>query len=581
MTQYRPIFVRRFSPIPQLAAGLVLLVFALSTARAQTPNYDLGSEGGTLRNNLERTLPQPALPDLTPKPAADVLKTPALTGETVVVSRFRFTGNMLLSDRALARSLELYLNRPIDFAELQNAAAMAALAYRDKGYVATVSIPRQEIVDGVVTLKVVEATYSGAGIDGSSTGRINSELILARVEKAMNIEKAVNVNVLDRALLLLNDLPGASVQGGLAEGNAEGETKVVLQSQPKPLVTGAVNLDSYGARTTGPERYMVDIAVNSPAGKGEQYTLGLLATTGTRYGRGGVSFPVGLDGARMGMNTSFMEYRLIAGDNVASNIWGTSSTVGADLSYPLVRSQQRNLFLTGGITGKWFDNYSGGSLARSYKSTVVTAAANGNWIDGVLGGASNQASLSLTSGKLDIKDSNSYISDQAAGKTDGGFNKLNAALSRNQAVLDWLSLMLSFSGQFAWKNLDSSEKFYLGGPTGVRAYPVSEGGGSNGQLATVELRFKLPKRWEFRVFHDDGRVKQNVDWFAAMGNTPNILRYRGYGASLVWQGPNNFTVTATWAQRIGNNPNPYPGSSNDQDGTKKIDRLWLAASLPF
>lgn len=579
MPQNRLPFAGFSRAVPRVAAGLLLLsllAFDGPAAHAQaTP------DGGALRNNLERNLPQPALPDLTPKAGPDTLKTPALTGDKVVVSRFQFVGNTLLSDRALARSVELYVNRSIDFAELQNAAAMAALAYRDKGYVATVSIPRQEIVDGIVTLKVVEAKYAGASIDGSSTGRINSELILARVEKAMNIEKAVNVNVLDRTLLLLNDLPGASVQGGLAEGDADGETKVVLRSQEKPLVTGAINNDSYGARSTGPERYMVDFAINSPAGKGEQYTLGLLATTGTRYGRGGVSFPVGLDGARLGMNTSFMEYRVIAGDNVASNIWGTSSTVGVDLSYPLIRSQQKNLFLTGGLTGKWFDNYSGGSLARSYKSSVFTVAANGNWIDGWAGGASNQGSLSLTTGLLTIKDNNSLLSDQAAANTNGGFNKLNAAISRNQAVLDWLSVLLSFSGQYAWKNLDSSEKFYLGGPSGVRAYPVSEGGGSNGQLATVELRMKLPKNVEFRVFHDDGRVKQNVDWFAAMGNTPNILSYRGAGASLVWQGPRNFTFTATWARRIGTNPNPYPGSTNDQDGTKNIDRLWLAASLPF
>lgn len=285
---------------------LSLLAFAGSAAHAQAT----GADGGALRNSLERNLPQPALPELTPKSGPEILKTPALTGDTVIVSRFQFVGNTLLSDRALARSVELYVNRSIDFAELQNAAAMAALAYRDKGYVATVSIPRQEIVDGVVTLKVAEAKYAGASIDGSSTGRINSELILARVEKAMQIEKAVNVNVLDRTLLLLNDLPGASVQGGLAEGNAEGETKVVLQTQEKPLVSGAVNNDSYGSRSTGPERYMVDFAINSPSGKGEQYTLGLLATTGTRYGRGGLSFPVGLNGARMGMNTSFMEYRV-------------------------------------------------------------------------------------------------------------------------------------------------------------------------------------------------------------------------------------------------------------------------------
>ena len=586
MSRKRQLSPGFFTAFPRAAAGLVLLsllAFAQPAAAVQ-PDPTLGLEGGVLRNNLERNLPQPALPELSPKSGTETPKTPALTGDSVVVSRFRFIGNTLLSDRALARSVELYLNRSIDFSELQNAAAMAALAYRDKGYVATVSIPRQEIVDGIVTLKVVEAKYAGASIDGSSAGRINSELILARVEKAMNVEKAVNVNVLDRALLLLNDLPGASVQGGLAEGDAEGETKVVLQSQPKPLVSGALNIDSYGSRSTGPERYMLDIALNSPAGRGEQYTLGLLQTTGTQYGRAGVSFPVGLDGARLGMNASVMDYRVIAGAGTTSKIEGSSNTAGIDLSYPLLRTQQANLYLTGGATGKWFDNYSNGFVSRRYESAALMVSASGNWIDGYFGGASNQGSLSVTSGALRIKDRISVLTDQSASgpKTDNGFNKLNGSLSRTQSIVDWMSLVLSFSGQFAWKNLDSSEKFYVGGPTGVRAYPVSEGGGTNGQLATVELRMKLPRNWELRVFHDDGRVKQFVDKHSAMGTMPNILSYRGYGASLAWQGPRNFTFTATWAQRIGDNP--YPSAADpdkDQDGTRKIDRLWLAASLPF
>lgn len=560
-----------------LATAFLLLALAASSAHSQ---QTAAADGGALRNNLERNLPQPALPDVSPKAPAAAPKAAPETGDTVVVSRFRFIGNSLLSDRALARSVELYVNRTVDFAELQNAAAMAALAYREKGYVATVSIPRQEIVDGIVTLKVVEAKYAGASLDPSSNGRISSELILARVEKAMGLEKAVNVNVLDRTLLLLNDMPGASVQGGLAEGEREGETQVVLQSQLKPLVTGALNLDSYGARTTGPERAMLDVAINSPAGLGEQYTLGLLATAGTRYGRGGVSFPVGLNGARVGMNTSFMDYRVIAGSAVASNIHGTSSSAGIDLSYPMLRSQQANLYLTGAVTGKWFDNYSGNLLSRSYQSTVASVAVNGNWVDGVFGGGSNQGSLSVTSGELRIKDDQSRISDSFTGKTNGGFNKLNGAIGRTQSVLDWMSLVLSFSGQYAWKNLDSSEKFYLGGPSGVRAYPVSEGGGSNGQLATVELRMKLPKSWELRLFHDHGRVKQTVDEFPGMP-TPNLLSYRGYGATLAWQGPRNMTITATWAQRIGTNQYPDIASGNDQDGSKKIDRLWLAASIPF
>jgi hemolysin activation/secretion protein len=581
MSQNSPCFSHPKKVRASFLAALFLLGFSSPALHAQSSNeQSLTTDGGAIRNQIERNLPPPALPEVTPKPAPKVPKASEESGEKIVVSRFRFVGNTLLSDRALTRSVELYVNRPVDFNELQNAAAMAALAYRDKGYVATVSIPRQEIEGGVVTLKVVESKYAGASIDGSSSGRINSELILARVEKAMSLEPAVNVNVLDRAMLLINDLPGASVQAGLAAGANEGETAVVLQSAYKPVLTGALNIDSYGALTTGPERMLFDAALNSPAGRGEQYTMGLLATEGVRYGRLGVSVPVGLYGTRLGINSSHMNYTVIGGSAVASNIYGNSTTVGIDVSYPVVRSQQANLFLTGGTTGKIFENYAGPMLTRSSESLTATVAVNGNWVDRVFNGASNQASLSLTTGNLHIRDETSRLSDASAAATEGGFSKINAAITRNQAVRDGVSLVLSLTGQLASKNLDSSEKLFLGGPSGVRGYPVSEGGGSQGHLGTVELRMQLPRKFELRLFYDSGRVKQNVNDYASMPS-PNWLNYHSQGASLLWQAPRNITFTATLAQRIGENPYPDIVTGNDQDGTKKFSRLWLSASMPF
>jgi hemolysin activation/secretion protein len=282
----------------------------------------------------------------------------------------------------------------------------------------------------------------------------------------------------------------------------------------------------------------------------------------------------------MGVNSSYMDYTVIAGSSVASNIHGNSTSVGVDASYPMIRSQQANLFLTGGVTGKTFENFSGAFLSRSSQVVSTTVAVNGNWVDRFFKGASNQASLSLTTGDLHIRDSQSRLSDAVTTNTDGIFNKLNAAVSRNQAVRDGVSLVLSLSGQLASKNLDSSERFFLGGPNGVRGYPVSEGGGSQGHLGTVELRTRLPKNWELRLFYDSGRVKQNVNDFAGMPS-PNWLNYRSHGASLIWQGPRNITLTATLAQRIGENPYPELTAGNDQDGTKKISRLWLSANMPF
>lgn len=559
--------------LARLFFGLVLA----ASAHAQTPDFP--DVGGTLRNEAERATSRSALPDVSPKPAPETPATTAVQGDTVVVERFQFTGNIVLTDAVLSRAVAGYVGRPIDFSDLQNAASMAALAYRERGYVATVSIPRQEIADGVVTLKVSEARYSGATLDPGSTGRIRSELILARVERAMQVEKAVNTNILDRQLLLLNDLPGAQVRAGLAPGDEEGETRVVLQSDAKPLVTGGLGFDANGALSTGRDRTTLDLAFNSPNGKGEQITISAMGTSGIRYGRVGVSFPVGLDGARLGVNASTLDYQVIAGPSVLSDLNGSSTSAGIDLSYPLIRSQQANLYLTGGLVTKRFDNYAGTLRTRLYEVHSANFSATGNWFDRLLGGASNQASVQMTLGQLVFQDEISRLSDAFTARTAGWFDKILASLSRNQSLPgDW-SLVLSYSGQRTTKNLDSSERFFLGGPSGLRAFPVSEGGGSEGDLLQAELRKKLPRGFELRLFRDHGRVKQSVVNYPG-SPTPNTLFYDGVGAGMVWQGPRGFTFSVAWSRRLGGNPNPTP-TGTDQDGTLDLNRFWASASLPF
>jgi hemolysin activation/secretion protein len=133
----------------------------------------------------------------------------------------------------------------------------------------------------------------------------------------------------------------------------------------------------------------------------------------------------------------------------------------------------------------------------------------------------------------------------------------------------------------ASKNMDSSEKFYLGGPVGVRAYPNNEGGGSEGQLMTLELRQNLPKDLVLTAFYDHGHVTVNKSNDFAGAANPNEMTYKGAGLQLAWYGPKNINLKAIWSRRMGDNPYPVEITGNDQDGTKKLDRYWLSASIPF
>jgi hemolysin activation/secretion protein len=152
------------------------------------------------------------------------------------------------------------------------------------------------------------------------------------------------------------------------------------------------------------------------------------------------------------------------------------------------------------------------------------------------------------------------------------FSKLAFGLSRQQVVSPSVSFHAALAGQTSNSTLDSSERFYLGGANGVRAYPANEGAGSSGLTTSLEVRWKLEESVSLAAFYDFGRVN----------NSDGSPSYSLKGSGL-WLGLQSLTgayLKAIWARRLGENPNPS-ATGLDQDGTLDKDRWWLSASLPF
>ncbi|MFC0708151.1 ShlB/FhaC/HecB family hemolysin secretion/activation protein [Azorhizophilus paspali] len=90
--------------------------------------------------------------------------------------------------------------------------------------------------------------------------------------------------------------------------------------------------------------------------------------------------------------------------------------------------------------------------------------------------------------------------DAATARTQGSFNKWNPAILRLQRLTEGLSFYIHLQAQLSDGNLDSAEKFWLGGPYGVHAYPQGEATGDHGWLANIELRYALTPAWQFSTF---------------------------------------------------------------------------------
>ncbi|MDD5333791.1 MAG: ShlB/FhaC/HecB family hemolysin secretion/activation protein [Rhodoferax sp.] len=554
---------------------LALLIFSTGLALGQSVP-DAGSLRQQIEQGREPPLPRKALPAKPAEPAA----MRALAGVVVTVKSFRFSGNTLLTDAQLAPVVADYLNRPVDFAQLQAAAAAVANAYREAGWIVRAYLPAQDIKDNVVTIQIVESVFGSVHLDGAVPPRIQRSTVLDLFDARQKAGQPLDAAALDRALLLADDLPGVTVSGLLREGAGARETDLVLKLAAEPLVAGEAAIDNAGARSTGSDRVTANLTLNSPFSLADLAAVNAIHTQGSDYVRLGYTFPVGSDGWRTGANLSALNYRLVAPEFTALDARGRSGTAGWEASYPIIRSRLKNLYFNTSFDHKTFDNQSGGATTTQYQSNSLTLGLAGNLFDKLGGGAANSASLALIEGSLNLDGSPSQAADASTAQTAGRFAKLRFAASRQQTITDTLSLFAALSGQRSSKNLDSSEKFYLGGMTGVRAYPADEAAGAEGELLNLELRWRLPQGFNVACFYDHGHVTINHNNNFVGAAALNDYRLKGAGLSLAWQSSSGPSLKGTWARRIGDNPN-LTATGNDQDGSLRKNRFWLTASLPF
>lgn len=568
-------------PMPRVAVALACACLMSMGSQAQTMVNTTTTPAAPFqdfqRPPLAAPLPRPT-PGVAPSPRAE----PPAAAPTLrfVLRGVQLRGSTRLSSHAVSALTQPYLRREVDFAALQELSAAIGTLYRAEGWVVRVSLPAQDLTDGVVTFDVVEARFGGATIELDSEARFSLDRAAAFVSAALPKGEAVNASQLDRAILLLDDLPGIAATGNLAPGAVPGESVLQLSLSPEPSATGQLSVDNHGSKATGALRVSGNLALNSPFGIGDQVTLAAVRSEGSALARVSWTLPVGGDGLRVGVNASDLNYRLTAPSFTALAAKGRFDSWGVDMSYPLVRSMRQNLSAQFSWEEKRFVNEASGSVVSNYRVTNAVLGLSGSSLDEWAGGGVSTASLQYTSGRTLLDGSPNQAADATSARTAGGFAKWRYSLTRQQSVGGSTSLVLGLSGQVASKNLDSSERFFLGGATGLRAYPVGEAGGSEGQMFNIELRQSLGSGVTLTGFYDRGRVRVNRNNNFAGAATINDYLLSGAGASLVWALSSGTSLSATWARRIANNP-LAGATGNDQDGTRVINRFWFTASQRF
>lgn len=507
--------------------------------------------------------------------------------ELITLKNIKFQGVTILGDMELKGIVEPFINTPMTYEQMLEIGMVVETYYRQNNYLARAILPPQDLTDGVLTIDVIESVFSKVEIEQELEDLPNTQQhVSAIIDAQQKTGDLLNTKSLDRAIALANDLPGMSAQGSLRQGAEVGETELLLKLYQGRTRQTELSIDNAGSRSTGAQRLMATFTWFNPNDIADLFSIVAVHTQGSDYARLAYSVPVGVDGWRIGANTSVMGYEVVVGEPGMVGAVGRSLAQGLEWIYPLLRSDEASATVTLAADAKEFKNTSAqGLLMSDYSAKVLSAQVAGFYRDLNPGGGTGTYSVQVSHGDLNLTGSLNEQTDKNGAGTAGSFNKVKFNASWQEALTTKTSAFVSYSAQLADKNLDSSEKMQLGGMNGVRAYPTGEGSGADAQLVQLELRHQLDSGVTVTGFYDWGQVWLYHSPDFPGGPVPggplnNRNTYSGFGASIAYTNDDGVNFRATWARKQGHNPNPTQ-TGNDQDGTRDRNRYWLQVTLPF
>lgn len=580
----------------RLCLTWVCMGYGLLTFAASPPDSgQLLQQQRAVEHPLRSGLPEAASPvPATPTPntsAPDTQSDIEITVHTVY-----FTGHdHLATTEELHATIAADLQRPLGMGQLDQLTEKVSQFLKSKGWVlARAYLPPQELSSGELHIAIapglIEGGYSGGGIHVQGNlhhiakDRIQS--IMAHALFPDPKQSAFHGGRMERGVLLLNDLAGIQAHSTLEKGTETGSTQINLQIDEGPQWGGSLMLDNQGNPYTGTERGTAQFFFNNPSGEGDQINASTAVASHLKLLTLGYNKPIGYQGVLGKLLYTHLNYEM-GGALANSESKGSAATYLTELSWPWVRSRQANFRMQTSLEHKILHDESLGEVQKDRRINNWLWGVNGDHSDDWQGGGISNFWATGTWGMADYSRVATDVETDAVAGTQGRFHKLQLGLSRTQQLAAQWSLFASLTAQFADHNLPSSEKFSLGGPSGVRAYPGGEGSGDAGQLLNLELRYDTPVssgQLQWSAFIDAGSITLNKSpWTDSPGNASNRNQYHlaGIGVGITYTSPGRYQLKAVWGHRLGENPGRSIGTDWDSDGKKTMDRLWLTTTVMF
>jgi hemolysin activation/secretion protein len=503
------------------------------------------------------TQPTPAVPPPTLPPADELLPqvpaSPGLpsndrpTGElpgSIVVKKFKITGSTVFSAAELDRVTAPFINRPLDFAQLLQAANEITQLYQRNGYISSGAyLPGNQTFDvngGTIEIRVLEGRVEDIVVTGTS--RLHPSYIKNRIGLGTN--GILKIDRLVESLQLLQQDPLIkSITAELVSGQQPNTSNVYLKVTENPNWQAFVGVANNRTPSVGEILAQVSLAQNNLTGNGDSMMV--------TYGRGegssvvdiNYTLPLNPHNGTLRLQYSNTSSRVVEAPFDRLDINSSGEDFSLTYRQPILRTPTQELAL-------------GLSLARRETNTGYLLTILGQRIGYPSPGADANGGMRVAAVRFfqdyTTKDSQQVFA--ARSQISIGLNSLGSTSNTtapDSQFLTWRGqaqyvralapnslLVLKLEGQLADRPLLALEQIGLGGQDTVRGYRQDLLLADNGILASAEVRLPVftsadsPRIFQIVPFLDFGYAWNQPN---NPGSNPNPSLITSGGLGLRYQ----------------------------------------------